>query len=510
MRMRIIGFTVLAVLALGLTSGCSAVTETPGAGDQAPLYTSAAQTVVADLTQSAGGTAVAELTRLASLPTGTPIQVLPPTPLPATPLPLATPSPVPTSPAPSPTSLPCNSAQFVGDVSVPDLASFTPGAAFTKTWRLRNTGSCTWTNLYSLVFVGGDAMSSASSVPLPGVVRPGETIDVSVFLIAPDTTGVYKGNWMLQDASGLLFGVGSHAEDPFSVQIQVQLLSGSYDYLYDLAANYCVADWSSGTGLLSCPGDGANPDGSVILLTHPDLESGQENEPAIWTRPNDGQSGWISGQFPAYLVQNGDRFSTEVGCLNNSPDCYVTFQIDYRVDGGPIRNVGMWVERYDGQITKIDIDLSFLANRSVQLILSATNNTGNQSANAVWYMPHIQNRSSSTNLVLTWHQTGGSPSICEELDVYLTGDQSGLARAVNCKGSGRDLGSVALTADELSQFLEWVDKFKTFDAQVFRASSGPGVLAYISFQGQGTADATDVDIRAIQDMAERLFLTINR
>jgi hypothetical protein len=454
MRKIIIGFAALAVFALGLASGCSAATETPGTGDQGPIYTAAARTVMAGFTQAAGETAVAQLTQLASHPTDTPIPVLPPSPLPP-----ATPSPVATLPPPSPTPLPCDSAQFVGDVSVPDLATFTPGAAFTKTWRLRNTGTCTWTALYSLVFVGGDAMSSASTIPLPGVVRPGETIDVSVYLIAPDSTGVYKGSWMLQNDSGLLFGIGPGAGDPFWVQIQVQLLPGSYDYLYDLAANYCVADWSSGT---------------------------------------------------AYLGQNGDHFSAEMGCLYNSPGCDVIFQIDYRADGGSIRNMGMWREKYDGGTTKVDLDLSFLANRSVQLILSATNNGGNQNANAFWYMPHIQNGAYSTGLVLTWHQTGGTPSICQELDVYLTGDQSGEARAVNCKGSSRDLGSVPLTADELSKFLKWVDRFKSFDAQVFRASSGPGVLAYISFHGQGTADATDVDIRAIQDMAERLFVTINR
>jgi hypothetical protein len=505
MRKIIIGFAALAVFALGLASGCSAATETPGTGDQGPIYTAAARTVMAGFTQAAGETAVAQLTQLASHPTDIPIPVLPPSPLPP-----ATPSPVATLPPPSPTPLPCDSAQFVGDVSVPDLATFTPGAAFTKTWRLRNTGTCTWTALYSLVFVGGDAMSSASTIPLPGVVRPGETIDVSVYLIAPDSTGVYKGSWMLQNDSGLLFGIGPGAGDPFWVQIQVQLLPGSYDYLYDLAANYCVADWSSGTGLLPCPGTSGDPNGSVILLTYPNLESGQENEPAIWTRPNDGQYGWVSGQFPAYLVQNGDHFSAEMGCLYNSPGCDVIFQIDYRADGGSIRNMGMWREKYDGGTTKVDLDLSFLANRSVQLILSATNNGGNQNANAFWYMPHIQNGAYSTGLVLTWHQTGGTPSICQELDVYLTGDQSGEARAVNCKGSSRDLGSVPLTADELSKFLKWVDRFKSFDAQVFRASSGPGVLAYISFHGQGTADATDVDIRAIQDMAERLFVTINR
>jgi len=52
----------------------------------------------------------------------------------------------------------CDHVQFVSDVTVPDGSSFTPGAAFTKTWQLKNIGTCTWTTSYSLVYAGGDQM----------------------------------------------------------------------------------------------------------------------------------------------------------------------------------------------------------------------------------------------------------------------------------------------------------------------------------------------------------------
>src|SRR5512143_3278895 len=39
----------------------------------------------------------------------------------------------------------CDWAQFVADVTVPDGTSYAPGTTFTKTWRLKNIGSCTWT-----------------------------------------------------------------------------------------------------------------------------------------------------------------------------------------------------------------------------------------------------------------------------------------------------------------------------------------------------------------------------
>ena len=48
----------------------------------------------------------------------------------------------------------CDQAQFVSDLTAPDGAAFAPGAAFTKTWRLANIGTCTWTSAYNLVWAG--------------------------------------------------------------------------------------------------------------------------------------------------------------------------------------------------------------------------------------------------------------------------------------------------------------------------------------------------------------------
>jgi len=94
---------------------------------------------------------------------------------------------------------------FVADVTVPDNTEFPPSTPFRKTWRLRNTGTCTWEAGTQLVFVSGDPMGGPASVPV-GVVAPGATVDVSVDLVAPPTPGTYKGNWQLQAPDGTLFG----------------------------------------------------------------------------------------------------------------------------------------------------------------------------------------------------------------------------------------------------------------------------------------------------------------
>ncbi|MEN6392564.1 MAG: NBR1-Ig-like domain-containing protein, partial [Anaerolineaceae bacterium] len=98
-----------------------------------------------------------------------------------TPSPSATPVPTITQTS-TPTEVCFDKAEFVKDITVPDGTLFSPGDEFVKTWRLRNVGTCTWTELYQLVFVGGDPMGGASSTPLSEVVPQGETIDLSISL----------------------------------------------------------------------------------------------------------------------------------------------------------------------------------------------------------------------------------------------------------------------------------------------------------------------------------------
>jgi hypothetical protein len=110
---------------------------------------------------------------------------------------------------------------FVADITVEDGTDFEPGEHFTKTWRLRNAGSCTWSSSYDLVFSHGDAMSGPAAMGLPGVVSPGQTVDLSVDLVAPDTEGGYQGYWLLRNGDGALFGLGASADVAFWVEIEV-------------------------------------------------------------------------------------------------------------------------------------------------------------------------------------------------------------------------------------------------------------------------------------------------
>jgi len=139
-------------------------------------------------------------------------------------VPVTTPTPVaPTSVVPTvaPTSASgCDRAQFISDVTVPDGTVFAPNAPFTKTWRLKNVGTCTWTTAYSLVFVSGDRLGGADSL-IPVTVVPGQTVDLGINLTAPSLAGSYRGYWQFKNASGGLFGIGTNADKPFFVDIKV-------------------------------------------------------------------------------------------------------------------------------------------------------------------------------------------------------------------------------------------------------------------------------------------------
>ncbi|HSL31455.1 MAG TPA: NBR1-Ig-like domain-containing protein [Anaerolineales bacterium] len=142
---------------------------------------------------------------------------IPPT---STPVP-ATSTPVRPTNTPVPTAVTyCDWVAFVKDVTIPDGTQLSAGEIFTKTWRLQNRGTCTWTPDYMLVFTSGDPMGSTTAARLPGYVAPGQTVDVSITLTAPASSGYHIGYWMLRNASGALFGSGSKANEAFYVEIK--------------------------------------------------------------------------------------------------------------------------------------------------------------------------------------------------------------------------------------------------------------------------------------------------
>lgn len=113
-----------------------------------------------------------------------------------------------------------NSAEFISDVSIPDGSKLAPDTGFVKTWRVKNNGTCSWDNRYSLVFTDGTLFSSYDRLALPFVVAPGQTIDLSLDMTSPIYPGAYESDWKFQAPNGSKFGVGKK-DSPLWVKIVI-------------------------------------------------------------------------------------------------------------------------------------------------------------------------------------------------------------------------------------------------------------------------------------------------
>lgn len=99
-----------------------------------------------------------------------------------------------------------NSALFVTDVTIPDNTNIVGGTTFTKTWRISNNGTCIWGPTYTLTHYSDERLGAPDSVPL-GLTYPGQTLDISLDLTAPNTTGTYRGNFVIENPQGLIMKV---------------------------------------------------------------------------------------------------------------------------------------------------------------------------------------------------------------------------------------------------------------------------------------------------------------
>jgi hypothetical protein len=160
------------------------------------VRTSAALTVVAEFTQTA--------------------MAFTPTPLPPTETPIPEPSPTETPTiayATDPTQIAlgtpggplCDDYIFVADVTIPDGTIMTPGQDFVKTWKVKNTGNCTWGDGYGLIYSYAEKMNG-EPIPLGTVVAPEQEVDVSINLKAPTALGEYVSAWQMVTPKGISFG----------------------------------------------------------------------------------------------------------------------------------------------------------------------------------------------------------------------------------------------------------------------------------------------------------------
>lgn len=180
------------VLSIAINGGSSE----SGQDDVNAIYTNAAITLTAQhMTLEASQPSATPTPAISATPTATPTPVTPT---------LAISSPLPTSTT-GVTTGGCDNSLWISDVTFPDGTAVTAGQSITKTWRVQNTGTCTWSTSYKIIYAYGNAMGGQATA-LSASVAPGATIDISVAMTAPTSAGDATGTWRLANASGQPFG----------------------------------------------------------------------------------------------------------------------------------------------------------------------------------------------------------------------------------------------------------------------------------------------------------------
>lgn len=198
MKLRTVLITILLAVLLTACGGNNNVTPAGPTVDIAAVRTSAASTVVSQFTLTA-----AAFTATPAPPTATEATEVPEVTATQTGLPVAQ-----VTNAQGTTVALCDKYSWdpaTVDVNVPDNTVMTPGQEFTKTWKIKNIGSCTWGAGYTMVYSYGDDKMSGQPQPFGAAVAPGQEVDVSVQFKAPDLPGTYTSLWTLQNPKGIAF-----------------------------------------------------------------------------------------------------------------------------------------------------------------------------------------------------------------------------------------------------------------------------------------------------------------
>lgn len=395
---RLIPALILLILLLGACNLPSKDTPTQDAAGL--IHTIAAQTVEAQMTLDAAGGQNGSPGDSQTDPGGQQDQAQTATPTDML-IPTNTPAPLPTQTqqlAPTITPIPCDHITWGKDVTIPDGTEMVPGEVFTKTWRLRNTGTCTWTSGYSVVFTSGDAMGAPPATQLTtGTVPPGQEIDISMVLEAPVSAGTYQGYFKLRNTDGEIFGLGVDSKH-FWAKITVEEYSG---VMLDFIATADDASWGSGAGSIDFGGPGdiqldygvtiTPTNGYVTTQNNIVLEGGGASGVILETRPKQENDGYIVGRYPEYKVAAGDYIKARIGFLAEAPNgaCgsgNAIFQINYTIgnDLGTMTKLGSWQDKCDGSLQKIQVDLLALKGKTVRFYIIVKANGDATDDKAIW------------------------------------------------------------------------------------------------------------------------------
>ena len=283
---------------------------------------------------------------------------------------------------------------YIADVTVPDGTVMTPGNAFVKTWRVKNSGTCEWKDGTQLVFADGEQMRGPAAVNVP-LTAPDATADVSVNLIAPAAPAKYVGQWRMRSPEGTVYGSltvvivvpGTPTAVPTNTPEPTDTPSPLTE-LFNFHDKAGSALWTSTSGTLTYPGSTGDAKGLVMLQDGQKLHDNNTYNKILETQPTWVTAGFIQGLYTVGEIKPGDRFRTRVGFLYGAG--VTEGKVTFIIRGGDGATVGSFGATRQDAIIQIDLDLAPLAGKTNQIILRVeANNTDAAQDGACWVNPRI-------------------------------------------------------------------------------------------------------------------------
>jgi hypothetical protein len=290
-----------------------------------------------------------------------------------------------TNPTPTPN---CYSSDLVKVITIPNGTVLPAETHFTKIWRIKNTGTCTWDNDFLFVYAGDDGFSAKISNPLPKVVRPGETMDMYLDMIAPPIAGDFNSRWALfDDDTDTLFGYGP---DDRAFRVNISVTTDFSGVIFNYVNQLCTAQWFNDNGrLLLCNEGFNNPRGFAIKR-----QAAPDHDPTnpvnlLWTHPRMEVGGSIVGLYPYVRIPANSHLTGEIGCLEDNPNCNITMKLYYQIFGNAPELMIEYDEIADDQANVFDLNIDGLRNKYVSFHLYVVANAAPQQAAGYWLSTRI-------------------------------------------------------------------------------------------------------------------------
>lgn len=94
---------------------------------------------------------------------------------------------------------------FLNDLTIPDGTEVVAGTVIEKQWEVKNTGSCNWTEKYSLRLVAGLSLGVNPEQKIYPALSGSKAV-IRIDFMAPTTPGNYRSAWQAYNPKNQPFG----------------------------------------------------------------------------------------------------------------------------------------------------------------------------------------------------------------------------------------------------------------------------------------------------------------